>query len=799
MKNLRYLYILLFMLHYAVAVQAQEPKITIRELSITFKDALREIETQSLYTIGYVSTGLDTDRVLHLSLQDASLNFAIETILQGTSYTYRIMGRHIILIPDENNGSNYRNLSHSKDSIVNLIPAEKHYLLEDILVTASSNIHGLNKSRYQITTTMRQGTSTALGLLDHIHNLRYDKISGRVKTAGDETALLLVNGIKQPEEYFRNLSPDRIEAVEVITEPNGRYVTDGYTTLVNLLLKENYTGYDLHLHAQGIATPGNNNGGEWLANMLPGAGINYTNRCISFFANYLLNKNHWNTPLKKRQELTGVMVSESEPLERKTSVNQYTSTANHIETGINYNFNPQHHLVLQAVYMGEDENNRDMFNFTNSIQPGNGVVKLHSLTSNLTQADDYTLSTFYQGKINKKIELYTDITYNYYSNKVESKYIQSDDYHMERFYSESKNYLSFNARASYKLSPGWQIELLYTYVNRMYNSHTTDNFLLLKHSEYQSRPYLSIAWQPNSNISILAGAGMEYIRNEHDESSGQSHYSFQPYLRVAYRPAKNIRLGVAYTTSNEYATLFQLSRAMTINDSLSAYTGNPDLQPAHIRRVTISADYADRLTFKATYTYTNNGISEVNSAPWIKTFENIQYRQYTLQAIYTQPFNKYTQLKSNITLYKDRALWGDDKNSGRGWLMESEFAYFHPSLELGATLGYIRNLRHQTLPQGYQTSGLDTWSLGLNKLFFNGRASLALFWYPPVRWGIRDIQRKEILTSYHTEQYDLSTKPYQNMLLVKFGFRFGNGKVNRPGKASSVSKEKRRGRTVDFR
>lgn len=799
MRNLHYLYIIIFVLHYAGIVQAQEPKITIREHSIALKDALREIESQSLYSIGYVSTGLDTDHRLHLLLQDASLTTTIETILQGTNYTYRIMGRHILLIPDENSDNNKPINSLSGDGIKNSIPAERHYLLEEILVTASSNINGLNKNRYQVTSEMRQGISTTPELFDHIHNLRYDKLSGQVQTAGGANVLILINGIQQPEEYLRNISPDRIEAIEVITEPNGRYVTDGYTALANLLLKENYTGYDINIHAQSIITPSNNNGNEWLARLLPGAGINYTNNRISLFANYLFTNNHWNTPLRKRQEVTELMIAESEPLDSKTSVNNYKSTTNHIETGISYQFNPYHNLTLQATYMGEDENNGDIFNFTNTYLANNEKFPLHSITNNQTQADDYTLTAFYQGKISKQIELYTDLTYNRYSNEVLSTYTQSDYYHMERNYNESKNYLSFNAQASYKLTPDWQIELLYTHTSRTYNSHTTDEFRLLKHSEYRSRPYISIAWQPKSYLNIVAGAGMEHIRNDHDQRPRQSHYNLQPYLRVAYRPTKNIRLSLACTTNNEYPTLFQLSRAMTINDSLSAYTGNPDLQPAHVRHATISADYADRLTLKATYSHTNNGISEVNTIPWVKTFENIRYRQYTLQAIYTQPFSKYIRLKSNITLYKDRASWEENKNSRRGWLTESELSYFHPSLQLGATIGYSRNLRHQALPQGYRTIGLDTWNLGLNKQFLDGRASLALFWYPPIQWGTRDVQRKEIQTSYYNEQYDLSTQPYQNMLLVKFGFRFGNGKVNRPGKASSVSKEKRRGRTVDFR
>jgi len=208
--------------------------------------------------------------------------------------------------------------------------------------------------------------------------------------------------------------------------------------------------------------------------------------------------------------------------------------------------------------------------------------------------------------------------------------------------------------------------------------------------------------------------------------------------------------------------------------------------------------YRDRFTLRAIYKQTGKEISEITRPPTFKSFENIKTRQFILHAIYDQPLGENIKLKNSFSWSYSKASFEDTRNSRHYWILDSQLNYFQPYLRLNSSLNYCRGMTPNLLLQGYQTTGLDYWALNLGRQFLKGQLSLSLSWFLPINWGTRDIQKKEIQTSYYKEHYDISTHPYQNMLLLRFNFRFNQGKTNRSGKASSIDREKRTERSVDF-
>ncbi len=88
-----------FLFFFSVQSIAQEKRITIHKNNISLKEAFREIERQTNYSIAYKKSETDEKRKINLLLNDVSLEKALEEIMKDTGLTYKINGYHIILIP----------------------------------------------------------------------------------------------------------------------------------------------------------------------------------------------------------------------------------------------------------------------------------------------------------------------------------------------------------------------------------------------------------------------------------------------------------------------------------------------------------------------------------------------------------------------------------------------------------------------------------------------------------------------------------------------------------------------------
>ena len=76
-------------------------KISIQKEKLTLKEALKEVEKQANTSIAYNESQLGGDKVISLNLHDASLDTALNRILEGTGFFYRMEGNYVILQPVE--------------------------------------------------------------------------------------------------------------------------------------------------------------------------------------------------------------------------------------------------------------------------------------------------------------------------------------------------------------------------------------------------------------------------------------------------------------------------------------------------------------------------------------------------------------------------------------------------------------------------------------------------------------------------------------------------------------------------
>ena len=682
---------------------------------------------------------------------------------------------------------------------------EEERPLDEVLVTAGKVEHLVDRTSYIVTSEMRQGASNAQDLLDKIHGVRFDKTTNVIKVGNESSVLLLIDGIEQSQEYIKNLLPERISKIEVITEPSGRYMSIGYTTIINFILKKEYIGYDVSLRNYTILNPAGTNGNDPLADEQLTTGLTYTNKNINVYGMYTYDRSRWNTPVTRNVSYEDNLSWSTKDVSIKKPNNFYKSYANNLSAGINYQILPEHFLSFQIDYLSNSMGmeKQEIMGHTQIAYPDH--ISLSSLTVDRIKDSNYVGTVFYKGEVSERLHLYSDFSYNYYSDHVDNHYSltnlnEKPTSFNRNLYREDKKLTAFHAEGTYLLSEKIFLNAGYSNIWRNYDSNSTEGDNFLHYNESRNRFYIYLSINASAKLKMKLGTALEYSDID-NKSSEKKHWSLQPYLQVNYSASKNFNINASYSTDVDYPSLYQLSPMTTAIDTILRQVGNPDLKSVTSYKASIKLSYRNRLTLIPTFKYIPNNISEMYSQKWgyfFRSFDNINVKRFLLQAIYDQPIGTYFNLKNSVIYYYSKAIFENSRSSVQGWVMDSEINYFNPKHELNISFGYYRGMEKNILLGGYQMVNMDNWVFSLNKQCWNKKLSISFSYIPPISWGIRHEQTKEIETSDFYEKTGLNLKAYNNMLFLRIGFRFKSGKVKRMGKETQIDPEVREKRTIEF-
>lgn len=131
-----------------------------------------------------------------------------------------------------------------------------------------------------------------------------------------------------------------------------------------------------------------------------------------------------------------------------------------------------------------------------------------------------------------------------------------------------------------------------------------------------------------------------------------------------------------------------------------------------------------------------------------------------------------------------------------GWYLDADICYFSDNFT--AQFGYHKNMDKRNKLQGFQEYNFDSWTLMLNKQFFNNRLGLTLNYLLPLKWGTKEKQTRSITTPTYNKILYTGVKPYRSALVFQLTYRFNSGKVRHQKHKSSVKREERIMRTFDF-
>ncbi|MDR0748723.1 MAG: outer membrane beta-barrel protein [Tannerellaceae bacterium] len=666
---------------------------------------------------------------------------------------------------------------------------EKAVPLGETVVTADWDKP--TRINYSVSPQMYNGVDNAMELLNRIPGIRFDDYSKAVMVNNRTNVLLLVDGIQYPQAYLWHLSPRRVHAIEVMQASSGRFVSDDYVAIVNFMLNRNYTGYDVNVSDISSLNLSESNGYSRRTEDRPAAGITYATRKWNFFGTYSYEREKRNL-FSSKELVYGNSILASVPPEHPN--NLYESGSNTLSGGANYRITPRHLAGIQGDYAQGDVYTRQAYTLRRTDLSTNRNRILTNTTEDRTKAYTFAGSVFYQGQVTDRLRLYGGFSYNYYYNLIANEYRQGEtaNYRYENFYNEYKNQTVLNVEGKYVLSDRLSAEAGYSNIRRRYASTSNKGIGFLDYSEQRNKAYAYLLYNPSDKTGLKAGAAVERIHTRNRETPG-NYIRLLPFFQASYMITPGVHILAGYAASQSYPSLYQLSPMSATIDTFLTQIGNPALNPAVRHQAFAELTLWGQWRIVPQFNFVRQGISEVYEIKEYKlyrTFDNINTREYSIQAAYDRMFG-YFRLKNAVTLYHSEAFHRRVHNSLNGWLFLSEVNWYHPGAAFGVQLGYYRDMKKNILWQGYQMSGRDYWRLSVQKELWRERISLMLSYIPPVAFGVRYNRVKEMDTPLYGEKTILRLDSYNQMLLLKISIRFERGGASPAGKPSITGNEER--------
>lgn len=669
-------------------------------------------------------------------------------------------------------------------------------------VVALENVrHKLDKESYLVTSQMAEGVASAEELLNKVPGVYLDRLSDAIKVNNQKDVLLLVNGVQQPAAYIRNLPPERIHSIEIIRELSGRFVSDGYSSIVNLKLNENYKGYDMYLSS----FSGRSLSSETTAGVViftkPSFGISYAHPDYSFFANYFADGERQKLLLAKDLSYNSFVLESRNPSKSKPK-DIYDADKGAFAFGFNRILSPNHSIGFQSEMTSDKENSSQMHALQRTETESQIQRSMKDSVSDNASAKAFVGTIFYEGKWTSRLRLYADFSYNHYSNDISNVYVLTDiqPYVSGNDYNEYKNHTLLNVETQYLLSPTFSVSGGYSNSWRKYASNSSQGVGFLDYREFRNKYFCYLSIYPSSAMQFKIGAAIEEV-NSYNREVKIDYNRILPYAQLNFNLSKAANLNASYSTSQYYPSLYQLSPMSLVIDNYLSQTGNGELKSAVTHTAAIRLSLWNRLSICPMFNYTKDDISELyleKEYKLYRTFTNLDTREYRMQATFEQAIGNCFRWSNSATLYRTEALTTEPKNRAEGWLVDSRISYYSPEKAFGFQVEYHRNMKKQVLSQGYRMIDKDNWLIGVNKEFLGKRISLALNYIPPVSLGVRSEQLKVLSSSFYNERTSFNLKPYNQMLLLKIAFRFNHQSGKPTDRKSNILKDEREKQTIEF-
>jgi filamentous hemagglutinin family protein len=620
-------------------------------------------------------------------------------------------------------------------------------LLQDVVVSRKINNQNVDKRSIFITDSLRKETTRSSELLDKLNGVKADWITGKIKVNGDENVLIVVNGIKVSQDYALNINPKMVKSIDIIHHPTGKY--SEYSTVVDLILKTNYEGVNLSLGTKDTYS---------LRNKHANSEVTFTDFTYSTI--------HWNlyaslngtrknmydaVAYSKNYEDYDVYTKNADPHDPNKRNNMYVCSLN---TGADYKINSDHVISVQVSNEYKDNSDRTIYDL-NIVDNGQNLQQSQSENDSYRSFDNI-VGLFYKGNFAKKLDISSELTYNYYTVKDQHALSYNFTPPTTKRYQGIKNYLLGSVNAEWQAFNQLSFSLYYSYTRRSYQNKEYDTDQQIYTSD-DSRHQIDISasFRFSDKFQIRSGSGC-LIVNEKNDDTNKNNNSWLPFFRVYYKPWKNVALTGFYYCSITYPNLDQLSTASWNVDNKMLHIGNPDLKPVVMHYATVTFEIDKWFTLEYLQKYVVDDIS-----PYYYYAANSFYESYINSELYhssismtgeydlTRNLHLYTHL-SYQNYYRQKKSF--PSHHGYAYIIDTNLTYKVQKLKLNCIGSYFLRYDKEPLLQGRRYSEEESLAIGLNRVFCRGRLSATLFVTVPVSVIPKQAYDEIYIDSYKAKQ-----------------------------------------------
>ncbi len=666
--------------------------------------------------------------------------------------------------------------------------------LDEIIVTGSTSSSVIDKEIQLVTATMRNGTTNSSEVLERIKGLSYDRYNQSIKVDGDNNIIMLVNGLEKNNDYIKNLAPDRMKEIEIIRNPSGRYALDGYTAIINIILKNDYRGVEFYIENTALLKPFSENN-EYLPVNMNSLSFNYTYDKFNFY--FISDNKFTGVKLKNKnfQDFKNGIRIENNNLNDDFNLNVDQFDIDYT-LGVDFYLNPQHTLSIESNIKDFPKSKSiiDQEFAVRYIKNGNLSEQYSSKSNNISHTKSYTNSLFYIYKYDKNTRIDANLTYYKYIDNYNNITTQTNGYKREEIgvnqKALSKAYIEithdFNNNSTlmggygntYKNQENDFESKLKMSPEDQFKSDKT-NFQL---TELRHKAYAYYSGLLSDKMSYKIGTAVEYSHPKVGELE-KSYFIYQPHFDLKYKAHKMVDIKLKYRTYSNYPSIKQSTPIEIALDPYSKEKGNPYLKPELVHHTSIKFSIMKGLfSLEPYYKFSNNRIgqtvSTLDDGTLLYSYENIGlYKKNGIKANITIPlFNQQLIFKSNIDVYASQIEHETNINKLKDWSMNTQLIYLGKKYHTVAGLIYQKENTKFISTYGYSSGNNDYWLLFVQQPFLKNKLSIMLGYMLPTDIAVIYDQDEYIdsprLRSLNTTDISL----LKNMILLKVSYRFSKGK-----------------------
>ncbi len=299
---------------------------------------------------------------------------------------------------------NFSFIGYQTDTLKNVPVSESKFLglikltpdvnfLKEVSINSSSNENQIDREVQIVTDKMKAGTSSTKDVLDKLKGVDYDRYTNTIKVDNSSKVIILVDGMEKDQEYIKNISPDRLKKIEVIRDPSGRYALEGYTAVINIILKKDYRGTEVFVQNMNLLDLDASKSKYIFVQEAASATVNYTYNKFNVYTKVNTNYNSFNLNSSSMKEFLADRITiEQNPIggDMSTKVKQMY---NNVVYGVDYTLNPKHSFSFEGNVSFQPTANNASSEHSNVIEKQDGIV--FNNYSIFNQAQSNTVSTYY--------------------------------------------------------------------------------------------------------------------------------------------------------------------------------------------------------------------------------------------------------------------------------------------------------------------------------------------------------------------------------------------------------------------